>query len=192
MALPSPAPRLSYEEYLALETKTDTRHEWLRGEAWAMAGGSVAHATIQANTLRLLGNALEGRPCMAYGSDLKVRIEETDRATYPDVTVVCGPREVSATDPNAIVNPTLIVEVLSSTTEASDRGEKFAHYRRIPSLRDYVLISQDERRVEVFHRDGESSAWTLREHGPGPGARLRLPALDLELDVDTLYRDPTG
>ena len=190
MGLASPVRQLSYAEYLALEAETGVRHEWLRGEAWAMAGGTIAHATLQANVLRLLGNALEGRPCMAYGSDLKIRIEETDRSAYPDATVVCGKREVSATDANAIVNPTVLVEVLSDSTEANDRGEKFAHYRRIASLRDYVLVSQAERRVEVFHRDAIGDAWALREHESG-GAVV-IGSLGVSLDVDAIYRDPTA
>lgn len=190
MGLAAETKRMSYAEYLALERETNVRHEWLRGEVWAMAGGSPEHSVIAGNVIHELRLALRERPCTVHTSDLKVRIDETDRGTYPDVTVVCGKRELSQTDPNAVTNPVVIVEVLSDTTEASDRGEKFAHYRRLSSLRAYVLVSQHDRRVEVFHRDAAESSWTFEEHGAGQ--RVVLRALDVELDVDALYRDPSA
>ena len=143
----------TYPEYLALERRTDTRHEWRRGEVWAMAGGTPKHAVVCANVVRLLGNALASRPCTVHTSDQKVRVEATDRSTYPDITVVCGKRELSSVDPNAVTNPIAIVEVLSDGTESDDRGEKAVQYRRIASLREHVLVSQKERHVEVYSRD---------------------------------------
>ena len=179
---------MSYAEYLELERSTGIRHEWLRGEVWAMAGGTPDHSGIASNVIQELGLALRGRPCRVYTSDLKIRIDAIDRDTYPDVAVVRGKREVSTTDPNAVTNPIVIVEVLSDSTEADDRGEKFAHYRRIESLRAYVLVSQRDRRVEVFQRDDTTGRWSFEEHAAG--ARVALRAIDVEIDVDALYRDP--
>ena len=123
----------------------------------------------------LFAQLREGR-CRAYGSDLRVRVSATGLATYPDVTVVCGPREVDPEDPNSVINPTLLVEVLSPSTEAYDRDEKFAHYKRIPSLRQYVLVSHDERRVEVWTRDA-AGAWGSVVSAAGETAELGRSAL---------------
>lgn len=184
-----PEPRMTYAEYLALEARAETRHEFLRGEVWAMAGGSPRHAVLCANVARLLGNALKGRPCSVFTADLRVRVDATDRTTYPDVTVVCGKRTTSAVDAQAVTNPAVVVEVLSESTEASDRGEKFAHLQRLESLREFVLVSQVERRVEVFSRS-EGNVWTYAAYGPGGSARL--PSVEVQLELDALYDDPTA
>lgn len=126
---------MSDEAYLALERETDVCHEWLRGDVWAMAGGTTEHSVIAANLIVALGSALKGRPSTVHTSDQSIRIDETDRTTHPDVAVVCGKREMSERDENAVTNPAVLVEVLSEGTEAADRGEKFAHYRRLSSLR---------------------------------------------------------
>lgn len=182
-------PRMSYPEYLLFEAASLVKHEYLRGEVWAMAGGTPTHSVIAANVARHLGNALAGRPCAVFNSDLRVRVTATDRSTYPDVTVVCGKRELASDDAQAITNPILIVEVLSESTEASDRGEKFAHLQRLSALAEYVLVSQDSRRVEVFTRTGgdtwKYAAW-------GEGAQVPLESLGVALDVESLYADPTG
>ena len=178
---------LTYAEYLAREQRSDTKHEFLRGEAWAMAGGTPEHGRLAAALIRALGNALDGRPCVVYTSDVRVRISESDRSTYPDLSVVCGKRISAPEDPDAITNPVVLVEVLSDTTEAEDRGEKFAHYRRLASLREYVLVSQKAERIEVFRRDAEGR-WTLYESGRG--AAFELVSLGVSVSVDQLYRDP--
>lgn len=180
---------ITYDEYLALERATDVRHEWRRGDVWAMAGGTPKHAVICANLIRALGNALAGRPCTVHTSDQKIRIDRSDRTTYPDVAVVCTKRQVSANDPNAIVNPMVIVEVLSEGTESVDRGEKAAAYRRLDSLREYVLVAQDGAHVEIYARDAEGE-WRFREHFAGE--RFELPSISVTLDVDALYLDPTA
>lgn len=179
---------LSYEQYLALERELDLRHEWRAGDVWAMAGGTTKHAVICANTIFGLKSALAGRPCTVHTSDQKIRIEASDRTTYPDVAVVCAKRAMSSLDPNAITNPSVIVEVLSEGTEASDRGEKARAYRQLASLREYVLVAQDRRLVEVYSR-GDDGGWRFREHVAGE--RVVLPSLDVALDVDALYVDPT-
>lgn len=185
----SPAPdRVTYEAYLATERGSAIKHEYLRGEVFAMAGGTPTHAGLAMGVGVALSNALVGRSCRVYGSDLRVRIEATDLSTYPDVTVVCNRFEGAAIDPDAATNPVVIVEVLSDSTEAYDRGEKFAHYRRIPSLREYVLVSQREPRLEAYAKNAEGS-WVLTEAGAGEALELRsLPGVRLE--VDALYRDP--
>ncbi|MBL8719886.1 MAG: Uma2 family endonuclease [Myxococcales bacterium] len=183
-----PVRRMSYADYLALEASSERKHEYLRGEAWAMAGGTIEHSRLQASISRELGVALTGKPCVVLTSDAKVRIDETDRTTYPDASVVCGPRVSSPIDRNAIINPVVLVEVLSEGTERDDRGEKFAHYRRLPSLEEYVLVSQDVRRIEVFRRTTEG--WMLVE--AGPGQQLELRSIGVSLSVDAVYFDPAA
>ncbi|MBL8922940.1 MAG: Uma2 family endonuclease [Myxococcaceae bacterium] len=180
-------PLLSYEEYLALEASTpETRHEYLRGEVWAMAGGTPEHALYATNFISLIRTSLKGKPCAPYGSDLRVRVEATDRTTYPDGIVICGPREVSTRDQNAIVNPTLILEVTSDGTEAEDRGEKFAHYRHLASLQEYVIVSHRQQRIEVYRR--EAASWGLREYRPG--TEVELASLGVRVAVSGVYEDP--
>lgn len=176
---------MSYEEYLALERGSDTKHEYVNGEVYAMAGGSPEHARLQSRLSHLLGAALEGGPCTVFSSDLRVRNLETGRSTYPDVTVVCGPVETASDDADAVTNPTLLVEVLSRTTEAEDRGPKWAHYQRFASLREYVLVDQDEPQVEVFTREG--ARWTYQRFGTGQAAHLG--SVDVSVGVDDLYRN---
>lgn len=179
---------MSYEEYLAAERASTIRHEYLRGEVYAMAGGTPTHAGLAMSIGVALSNALSGRPCRVFGSDLRVRIDATDLSTYPDVTVICGRLEGSPLDPDAAINPILIAEVLSDSTEAYDRGEKFAHYRRVPSLREYLLLSQHEPRLEAYTKNDEG-AWVLRE--ARAGEILVLGSLEgVRLSTDAIYRDP--
>ena len=127
---------------------------------------------------------LSGGPCTLFTSDLRVRVVATGLATYPDVTVVCGALEYDPEDANAAANPTLLVEVTSTSTETYDRGEKAEHYRRIPSLREYLLVSHRERRIECWRRES-GGAWEPRSAGRGD--LLRLEALAIDLDVDAVY-----
>jgi len=156
--------RISYAEYLAAESASVTKHEYLRGEVYAMAGGTPTHAGLAMAVGVALSNALAGRSCRVFSSDLRVRVDETDLSTYPDVTVVCGRFESAEIDVDAATNPIVIVEVLSDSTEAYDRGEKFAHYRRLSSLREYLLVSQREPRLEVYSKN-DAGAWVLSEAG---------------------------
>ena len=180
---------MSYAEYVALERRAEVKHEYVNGRVYAMAGGTPEHARLAGAVVGDLRAALRGKPCAPFSSDLRVRIAATGRATYPDVTVVCGALVRDGEDPDAIQNPTVLVEVLSDTTESDDRGEKWAHYQRIASLREYVLVSQKSPRVEVFTRDATDPAvWHYRDHGPGTQARLA--SIDTHLDVDALYASP--
>lgn len=186
MSRPVSLPRMTYAQYLDLERASEIKHEYLRGEIFAMAGGSPGHSRLAANVIGELRTALRGRPCAVFTSDARVRIEATDRATYPDVTVVCGRLETAPDDPDSIVNPVVIVEVLSDATEADDRGEKFAHYRRLGSLQEYLLVSQRAQRIEVYRR--RDDRWVLDE--AGAGETLRLASIDVAISVDEVYRDP--
>lgn len=163
--------RMSFLEYVAFEKTAEVKHEYLDGQVWAMAGGTLEHAQLAANMIRELGTRLEGGPCKTFTADARVRVSATGLSTYPDITVICGPIERDPQDSNTATNPTVIVEILSDSTEAYDRGDKFVHYRRIASLRAYVLVSQHEPRIEIYRRNADES-WTL-EHARG----LETPTL---------------
>jgi Uma2 family endonuclease len=186
--VPVPLARgMSYAEYLRLEGSSLERHEFLRGEVYAMAGGSPEHGALAAAWIRELGVALGRQPCRVFTSDVRVRIRETGLTTYPDVSVVCGRLETDAEDPDAIVNPVVLVEVLSSSSEAYDRGAKAAHYRRIPSLREYVLTSQSERLVEVYRRNAEGR-FELYEFRADDA--VELASVGIALAIRTIYANP--
>ena len=181
--------RYTYEEYLAYERDSQLKHEYDDGEILAMAGGSRRH-----NALALrVGAAVEGargRRCLAFQSDQRVRVLATGRSTYPDVTLVCGPIEGDPAHPKepTITNPTLLVEVLSPSTEDRDRGAKWFDYQRIPSLVEYVLVDQMSARIECYRRL-PSESWEYREWTEGKaqlhtGATLDLAALYADLPVD--------
>lgn len=172
----------SYAEYLDLLERSSIKLEFCDGEIYAMAGGTPTHADLGASATRLLGNALLGR-CRVSSSDLKVRVEDTDLTTYPDVTVVCGERRTAAIDRNAVVNPTLLVEVTSSSTEGYDRGEKLSHYKQLPSLVAVLIVSHRRRQVTIVERSGKG--WAQREARAGES--VLVEALGLTLAVDELY-----
>jgi Uma2 family endonuclease len=177
--------RYTYREYLALERGANVRHEFFDGEIYAMAGGTREHAAICANLTTSLSTQLRGRGCQAHSSDLRVRVLETGLATYPDVTVICQHAEQDPEDRNTVTNPVLLVEVLSPSTAAYDRGEKLAHYRRIPSLQEIVLVAHDERLIEVWRRE-EGDTWVRRE---ARGGSVMLTAIPAALVVEDVYRD---
>lgn len=179
---------MTYSEYLAFEEAADAKHEFVDGRVVAMAGGTLEHSRLQGEVVYQLRRQLEGSGGRVLSSDGRVRIERTNNARYPDVSVVCGEVVRAADDPEGLANPVLLVEVLSPSTERSDRGEKFAHYKRIESLREYVLISQDDPRVEVFRRTDDG--WLLNE--AGVGETLELRSIGVTLEVDALYRDRIG
>jgi len=145
---------MTTEEYLALERKSKTKHEFYAGRAFAMAGTSSVHSTICFNLARILGNALLGKPCQPFGMDLRLKVSVNGLYTYPDVMVVCGEPLFEDAHGDTLLNPTVIFEVLSASTEAYDRGRKFAMYAALDSLAGYVLVTQDQMRVEHFAREG--------------------------------------
>ncbi len=177
--------RYTYQEYLAFERSANVRHEFFDGEIYAMAGGTPTHAAICANVISIFNFQLRGKGCQAFTSDLRIRVLETGLATYPDVTVVCGQREIDSEDRNTVTNPRVLVEVLSPSSAAYDRGEKLEHYKRISSLREVLLVAHDERLIEVWRR-GEDGAWSRREARSG---NLTLTSVPCTLAVDEVYRD---
>jgi Uma2 family endonuclease len=182
-------PRFTFWEYLQLEEIAGVKHEFVNGQAWAMSGGSPEHAGIALNIGVLIGNALRGKPCRAFSSDLRVRVSATGIATYPDVTVVCDSLELDPEDRkgHTVLNPTVLIEVLSPTTENYDRGEKLGQYKLIPSLKEVVLVAHDRREIEIIRREQDGS-WAREIAGDGGIVRLR--SLGCDLPVAEVYRDP--
>ena len=176
--------RFTPQEYLALERKSETRNEYYNGEIFAMAGASREHNLIAGNLFRDIGNQLEDRPCETYMNDMRVWIEATGLYTYPDVVVVCGEPRFQDREVDTLLNPTVIVEVLSPSTEAYDRGDKFRHYRRIDSLREFVLISQDRMMVERYTRQGKD--WVLSDM-TDPDQVLKLESIGCQIPLDRIY-----
>jgi Uma2 family endonuclease len=173
----------SFKDYLAIEEMSTVRHEFLGGEIYAMAGGSVAHAALSAAVLSSLDAQLAGR-CRVFTSDLRVRALATGLASYPDVTILCGTVETDPESKDTAVNPTVVVEVLSPATIDYDLGEKFEHYRQIPSIRAVVYIWQDRKRIEVRERI-DAGNWQVVAAGAGSIATIE--PLRCALDVDAIY-----
>jgi Uma2 family endonuclease len=173
------------EEYLTLERQAAYKSEYYAGEIFAMAGVSRWHNLIVANVIGELRAQLKGRPCTTYPSDLRVKISPTGLYTYPDVTVFCGDAQFEDTQQDTLVNPTLIVEVLSDSTEAYDRGGKFAHYRKLPSLQEYVLIAQTKPHVEHYVRQPDNR-WLLAD-ADSMQQTLHLPSIDCHLALSEVY-----
>jgi len=182
--LASPKSRYTAEEYLALERKAEYKSEFVNGMIIAMAGVSRSHSLILVNLSREVSRQLLGRPCETYTSDMRVRVSPTGLYTYPDLAAVCGEALFDDEHVDTLLNPTVIVEVLSPSTEAYDRGEKFAHYRRLESLKEYVLVSQDKVRIEYFVRHG--AQWLLSEAG-GPDETVRLESIGCEFVLRDVY-----
>lgn len=171
--------------YLALERDAGGKHEYWHGELFAMAGASRRHNLLVASLVRSLGNALLDRPCEVYPSDMRVANATREVFTYPDVTVVCGRPTFTDDRHDTLLDPLVIIEVLSDSTEAYDRGKKFAHYRGIASLRHYVLVAQDQPLIELYTRQGDGT-WTLSDHRMGDV--VTLSAVGCELSVSEIYR----
>ncbi len=177
--------RYTYEEYLAYERDSELKHEFDDGEIFAMAGGSPRDSALASRVSAALENT---RPpgCTAFQSDMRIRVLATGRATYPDASMVCGPIELDAADRSGttITNPVLLVEVLSPSTEEVDRGVKWRDYQRIPSLQEYILVSQD-RRIEVYRR-AASGHWDYLDAREGVVKLAAGPALDLSMLYESL------
>jgi len=183
-----PARKLEYTfaEYVQLEETSRNRHEYLNGKIFAMTGGSVEHSLLASNMIHELRKALGKRSCLVFGADLRIRIKETGLATYPDASVVCGPLARDPENEHTVTNPLVIVEVLSPSTASYDRLQKFGHYRRIPALRDYLRISQDEMHVEHCIRNDDGT-WTVRDVLAGED--ITLASLGVKLSINEIYRN---
>lgn len=186
MSAPATTSRLTEIEYLAFERASVDKHEYWDGDVFAMAGASFAHNHLVGNLARVLGNLVIDGPCIVLTSDMKVRVPlRKGGYVYPDLSVVCGQPEFVDDVADVISNPKVVVEVLSDSTERFDRGEKFVGYRSLPSLADYLLVAQDQARVEHYTR-GADGTWVLRELGPG--MQLRLTGISGEIAIDDIYR----
>lgn len=183
MSRPAPRHRYTFAEYLELEEIARVRHEYLDGEIHAMAGGTPEHAAMAAMITTSLGRQFGQSPCRVYSSDLRVRVLATGLATYPDVTVICGPSQRDPASATHVTNPKVIVEITSPGTADYDRGEKLDHYKTIPSLEAVVLVDHVAERVELWTRDGES--WRL--HTYGAGEVVPLVVVGAQLNVDEIY-----
>jgi Uma2 family endonuclease len=181
----SPITKVTEEEYLALDRAAEVRSEFLDGEMWAMSGGSRWHSQLAINFGAELHSALRGGNCRVFNSDLRVRVMPRRMYAYPDLTVVCGKLLLADNQQDILLNPTVIIEVLSPSTEKYDRGVKFQYYRTIESLRDYILVSQDHLRIEQFTR-GEMSTWTLRDY-QAMEDQLKIQSIGAAVSLERIY-----
>lgn len=172
------------EEYLTLERSAPYKSEFHDGQIYAMTGASRKHNLITVNIARELSIQLKKRPCEAYINDMRVKSAEARNYYYPDIAVVCGAPQFEDAQVDTLLNPTLLIEVLSPSTEAYDRGGKFAHYRKIPSLREYLLVTQDQPGIERYMRQGDF--WILSE-AIGLEASMPLESIDCILSLSEVY-----
>jgi Uma2 family endonuclease len=176
---------LTPEEYLAVERRSEVKSEYLAGEVFAMVGASKRHNLIVSNIIRVLGNQLLERPCNVYPSDMRVKVSPLGKYTYPDVVVACEEELFDDAENDTLLNPVVIFEVLSESTEAYDRGKKFEHYQHIESLKEYLLVSQDPYRVEQYVRQGERD-WRYSEYHAAEDV-LRIVVVGCELALRDVY-----
>jgi Uma2 family endonuclease len=185
MAIAKPIHRLSEAEYLEIERRAEIKSEFLGGEMFAMSGGTPLHSQIAGNLIRELGTQLLTGPCIVYTSDLRVKVEASGLYTYPDVTIACGEPQLEDEQRDTLLNPSVIMEILSDSREAYDRGKKFELYRQIPSLREYLLVSQGKAHIEQFIRQ-PSGEWLYRE-SVGMDAQLTLPSLGVTVALSSVF-----
>jgi Uma2 family endonuclease len=178
--------RYIYSDYVALEQDSPTKHEFLDGEIYAMSGGTEEHSALAAEELYVLTAAVRNRPCRVHTSDLRIYVEAAGLATFPDGAVICGPLQQHEASPKATaLNPTVLVEVTSNSSEEYDTTEKLEFYRTIPTLSDYIIVSHRERRITVHSRhDGEWTANTAIA-----GGKVAVSSVGAELAVDEVYRE---
>jgi Uma2 family endonuclease len=181
----NPKKLLTPEEYLAMERQANYKSEYLDGEIFAMAGASLTHITIEANVIRELGNTLLEKPFQVFTSNMKVDLSEHGLYAYPDALVVCGEPIFNDKYKDNLINPLLIVEVLSDSTEGYDRGEKFLRYRKLNSFKEYLLIAQHAPHIEHYFKQ-ENNKWVMSEYD-GVQELLQLPSLEITLKLSSIY-----
>ncbi len=178
--------RYTYADYVGVEEMSSTKHEFLDGEIFAMAGGSEEHSALAAAVVHALANTIGEQPCRVHTSDLRIYVEATGLATFPDGSVICGPLQQHPPSPKATaLNPKVLVEVTSDSSEEYDTGAKRASYQTIPSLRDYIVVSHRERRITVHGRN-DAGQWTTRV--AIAGGTVAVDSLGTSLPVDAIYR----
>ncbi len=180
----SPHRLCTSEEYLTLESDAPARSEYVNGHMYAMAGAETTHELLVANLIAGVHAGMRGRPCRVYGSNLQIKVRASGMYTYPDVSAMCGRPEFEPTRPQTLVNPSVVVEVLSPSTEAYDRGAKFAHYQLMPTLAEYVMVAQDHMRIERYLRSGAS--WQF-DQCTRPDEMVSLPSIAGVLRVGDVY-----
>lgn len=185
MAVEARHAHYTLDEYLHLEEYANVKHEFLDGGIHAMAGGTPEHGAITMRIGAALVPQLRGRGCTVCSSDVRIRVAATGLSTYPDLSVACGDRNVDPLDPQALVDPVVLVEVLSPSTETYDRGEKLRHYQRIPSLREVLFVAHDRHEVEIWRRSEDG--WSRET--VGTGGVVELKSIACRLEVEALYGD---
>jgi len=181
--------RVSPEQYLAMEEASETRSELIGGMVVAMSGNTLPHLRIVRNLIVELDGRLRGKPCEIVSNELRVKVELMGDYFYPDIVGICGAPVFEHPNQVTLLNPTLLIEVLSPSTEAYDRGQKFLHYQQIPTLKEYVFVAQEEARVEIFSR-GEQSSWTYKLVS-GLEAAASFTSIDCAVALAEIYRDVT-
>lgn len=181
-----PKKKMTASEYLAIERKAELKSEFYNGEMFAMAGASRQHNEIKENLIGELFTRLKGGKCRTYSSDQRVKIDRTGLYTYPDIVIVCSQVEFDPLDPDTLTNPQVVIEVLSKTTESYDRGTKFQHYKRLPSVKEYVLVNQDRVQVDRFVRQ-QDETWVMTTFDP-PENNFTLVTVDVQIPLTDIYR----
>ncbi len=184
-----PEQKWTPEQYLAYERESDVKHEFLDGQIYAMAGASESHNLIITNAIGILYNQLHKRQCRTYASDMRVKVSRTGLYTYPDVVVVCGTPQLEDERRDTLLNPTVVIEVLSPSTETYDRGKKGFHYRTVQSIQEYLLIAQDIQQIEHYKRDANGQ-WLIINISGSDGV-VDLRSIDCRLSVSDLYENVT-
>ena len=181
-------PRLSVQEYIQQEVASDTKYEYHNGKIFALAGGTLNHGLISGNIYSEMRNGFKDNhsKCLPFNSDVKLYIKATNSYVYPDSMVICGEIEQSSEDENSVVNPVLIVEVLSKSTAEYDRGDKFHLYRKIPTFKEYVLIEQKKYVVDVHYKNDNSDLWRITRY-EGLDNKIKLQSIDIEIPMEELY-----
>lgn len=176
---------LSAEEYLQFEKTSETKHEFFRGEVFAMAGADRRYNKIFSNLFGELAYRLKGKKCQPYGSDLRIHIPENSLYTYPDISIICGELIAAGHDDDTPILPTVIIEILSASTKNYDRGDKFKLYRDIPTLREYILVDSETINIEAFRING-SGHWELEEYKTS-GQILNIHSVELFIPIGDIY-----
>lgn len=178
--------QMTEAEYLEFEQNSETRHEYVDGQVFAIAGASRAHSRISVNLTRIIGTQLRGKNCALHSNDMRIQMA-SGKYTYPDLSAVCGEAEFVPNVSDSLTNPTLILEILSPSTEAYDRGQKFRNYRLLPSLREYILVAQDSPRIERYHLL-KDDIWSFIEV-TGLDSSIELLSIDCTLPLAEVYED---
>lgn len=177
--------KITPAQYIEFEKTATVRHEYLDGEIFAMVGASLNHNRINANTVSELRNKLKNSSCEAFASDMRVKIQEIEKYTYPDIVATCGDIDLESGEPDTLLNPIVIIEILSDSTESYDRGLKFEHYQHIQSLREYILISQDRCRIEKFKK-AEDATWIYSSYTEKTQA-VPIESINCDISLSEIY-----